>query len=126
MKGFWFYQSLEAAIEKYPKAACHHRHQEKAHVSPKKPLRGKLEENRGKTGGKPEENWRKTLWKFLKEIHKETRPKWSKEEECISFANFNRDPDYINEEETNSKMVSLWNTRKEGFQSDMEAQSSHI
>ena len=61
MKGFCFYQSLEAAIEKYPKAACHHRHQEKAHVSPKKPLRGKLEENRGKTGGKPEENWRKTL-----------------------------------------------------------------
>jgi len=40
-------------------------------------------------------------------IHKETRPKWSKEEECISFANFKGDPDYINEEETNSKMVSL-------------------
>ena len=73
-----------------------------------------------------EENWRKTFWKFLKEIHKETRPKWSKEEECISFANFNGDPDYINEEETNSKMVSLWNTRKEGFKSDIEAKSSHI
>ena len=59
-------------------------------------------------------------------IYKETRPKWSKEEECISFANFKGDPDYINEEETNSKMVSLWNTRKERFKSEMEKQSSHI
>ena len=79
-------------------------------VIKKKPVchqRNLSEENWKKTGGKLEENWRKTFRKFLKEIHKETRPKWSKEEECISFANFNGDPDYINEEETNSKMVSL-------------------
>ena len=38
----------------------YHHHQEEARVSPKKPLRGKLDENQRKTGGKPEENWRKT------------------------------------------------------------------
>ena len=50
MKGFCFYQSLEAAIEKYPK----------------KSLRGKLEE----TGGKLEENWRKTGGKVEENILK--------------------------------------------------------
>ena len=38
----------------------HHCHQEEARVSPKKPLRGKLEENRRKTGRKLEENRRKS------------------------------------------------------------------
>ena len=96
MKGFWFYQSLEAVIEKYPKAACHEK-------PPSSSRRSLSEENWKKTGGKPEENQRKSGGKhFEKSIKKQ-------KEECISFANFNGDPDYINEEETNSKMVSLWN-----------------
>ena len=46
---------LEAAAIKK-----NHFHQEQAHLSPKKLLRGKLEKNWRKTGEKLEENWRET------------------------------------------------------------------
>ena len=57
MKGFCFYQSLEAAIEKYLKAACHVCHSE---------------ENWRKTGGKPEENQRKSGGKHFENSSKKS------------------------------------------------------
>ena len=56
MKGFCFYQSLEAAIEKCPKAACH----EKPPSSSRRSLCVTKETSQRKTGRKPEENW----WKI--------------------------------------------------------------
>ena len=44
------HQSLEAAVEKYPKAACHEK--------PPSSSRNLSEENWKKSGGKLEENWR--------------------------------------------------------------------
>ena len=55
MKGFCFYQSLEAAIEKYPKAVCH----EKPPSSSRRSPCVTKETSQRKTGRKPEENWRK-------------------------------------------------------------------
>ena len=52
-----------------------HHHQEEARVSSKKPLRGKLDENRRKTGGKPDEKWRKTGGKFFENSLKKSAKK---------------------------------------------------
>ena len=68
MKGFCFYQSLEAAIEKYPKAVCHEKLPSSSRRSPcvtketsQRKTGRKPEENWRKPGGKPEENWSKTF-----------------------------------------------------------------
>ena len=59
MKDFCFYQSLEAAVEKYPKAACHEKPPSSSRNLSEdnwKKNGGKLEKNRRKTGGKNFEN----------------------------------------------------------------------
>ena len=68
MKGFCFYQSLEAAIEKFPKAACHEKPPSSSIRSPcvtketsQRKTGRKPEENLWNTGGRPEEKWRKTF-----------------------------------------------------------------
>ena len=80
-KGFFFYQSLEAAIEKYPKAACH----EKPPSSSRRSPCVTKETSQRKTGTKPGENWRKSGGKHFENSLKKS----------------------VNEQETNSKMVSL-------------------